>query len=205
MAPPERCQPRGLIFDFDGTIADTMPLHYRAWQVLARHHGFAFSEEQLYALGGVPSRDILRQLKQEQGLSLDPLQVAREKEEAYLALLDEVRIIPEVVKIVLEYHGILPMAVASGGTRRVIQRVLEHLRLREYFHAVVTSENVTAQKPAPDIFLEAARQLGVPASQCLAYEDTDIGLTSIRASGMAWVDVRTLRGSAVPLAAQSRL
>jgi beta-phosphoglucomutase family hydrolase len=205
MSSHQSCRPRGLIFDFDGTIADTMPLHYRAWQVLPRHHGFAFSEDQLYALGGVPSRDILRQLKQEQGLSLDPIQVAREKEEAYLALLDEVRIIPEVVKIVREHHGILPMAVASGGTRRVIHLVLEHLRLREYFHAVVTSEDVTAQKPAPDIFLEAARRLGVPAGQCLAYEDTDIGLTAIRAAGMAWVDVRTLRGSAVPLAAQSRL
>lgn len=205
MSVSELSGPRGLIFDFDGTIADTMPLHYRAWQVLCRQHGFAFSEEQLYALGGVPSRDILRQINHEQGLSLDPLQVAREKEEAYLALLDEVRIIPEVVAIVRSNHGRLPMAVASGGTRKVIQRVLAHLHLRDYFHAVVTSEDVAAQKPAPDIFLEAARQLGVPPAHCLAYEDTDIGLAAIRAAGMAWVDVRTLRGDAVPLAARSRV
>jgi HAD superfamily hydrolase (TIGR01509 family) len=97
------------------------------------------------------------------------------------------------------------MAVASGGTRKVIQRVLAHLHLRDYFHAVVTSEDVAAQKPAPDIFLEAARRLGVPPAHCLAYEDTDIGLAAIRAAGMDWVDVRTLRGEAVPLAARSRV
>lgn len=196
--------PKALIFDFDGTIADTMPLHYRAWQVLARHHGFVFTEEQLYALGGVPSRDILRQINREQGLNLDPLQVAREKEEAYLALIREVRPIPEVMAVIRRSHGLLPMAVASGGTRRVIHRVLSHLQLQDYFQVVVTSEDVVAQKPAPDIFLEAARRLGFAPSQCLAYEDTDIGLAAIRAAGMAWVDVRDLRGDAVPAAARSR-
>ena len=141
-------------------------------------------------LGGVPSRDILKMLREEQGLSIDPLAVAKEKEEAYLVLLDEVQIIPEIVNVAREHHGRLPLAVATGGTRRVIHRVLAHLKIRELFNAVVTSEDVVHQKPAPDIFLEAARRIGVEPQFCRAYEDTDLGLCAIRAAGMEAVDVR---------------
>jgi len=184
--------PRGLIFDCDGTLADTMPLHWQAWQGLMRRHGFRMTKERFYSLGGVPSREILQTLKEEQGLSFDPLVVAREKEEAYLELLAHVGPIETVVRIARENHGRLPLAVASGGTRRVIEIVLLHLGIRQLFRAVVTNEDVLHQKPAPDIFLEAARRIDVPPQFCLAYEDTDLGLQAIRAAGMRAVDVREL-------------
>jgi len=184
--------PRGLIFDCDGTLADTMPLHWQAWQGLMRRHGFRMTKERFYSLGGVPSREILQTLKEEQGLSFDPLVVAREKEEAYLELLAHAGPIETVVRIARENHGRLPLAVASGGTRRVIEIVLLHLGIRQLFRAVVTNEDVLHQKPAPDIFLEAARRIDVPPQFCLAYEDTDLGLQAIRAAGMRAVDVREL-------------
>jgi beta-phosphoglucomutase family hydrolase len=184
---------RGLIFDFDGTLADTMPLHWRAWQELKQRHGFEFTEARFYALGGVPSRDVIRSINQEQGLALDPLAVAHEKEEAYLRFLDQVGPIPEIVAIVHEQAGQRPMAVASGGSRRVIHRVLAHLALGPFFQAVVTNEDVSRQKPAPDIFLEAARRIQVAPESCLAYEDTDLGMQAIRTAGMHAVDVRQLR------------
>lgn len=183
---------KALIFDCDGTLADTMPLHWLAWQTITSRHNVIFPEDRFYALGGVPSRHILQMLREEQRLSIDPIAVSREKEEEYLKLMAQVGPIHEIVEIAKDHAGKLPMAVASGGTRPVIEKVLRHLNIQELFGAVVTSEDVLHQKPAPDIFLEAARRLGVCPADCRAYEDTDIGLTAIRTAGMDAVDVRTL-------------
>jgi len=185
-------RPRAIIFDCDGTLADSMPLHWRAWQVISQRHGFFFPEDRFYSLGGVPSRDILKVLNVEQDMRLDPLAVAREKEAEYLPLIAQVEPINAVVGVARENYGKIPLAVASGGTKRVIEQLLDHLDIRHLFQAVVTSEDVTNQKPAPDIFLEAARQLGVQPQCCRAYEDTDLGMRAIRAAGMEAVDVREL-------------
>jgi beta-phosphoglucomutase family hydrolase len=183
---------QGIIFDCDGTLADTMPLHWRAWRSVTQRHGIALSEDRFYSLGGVPSRDILKTLRDEQGLDIDPIRVSKEKEEAYLQLLAHVGPIEMVVNVAHEHHGKIPLAVASGGTRHVIEKVLLHLGLRQLFAAVVTCEDVVNQKPAPDIFLEAARRIGVPPQSCRAYEDTDLGMKAIRAANMEAIDVRTL-------------
>ena len=169
-----------------------MPLHWKAWNSITAKHGLHFPEERFYALGGVPSRDILKMLCAEQGKQLDCLAVAKEKEEAYLPFLPEVKPIKIVVAVAEANHGKLPMAVASGGMRHIIEQVLERLRIRHYFDALVTSEDVRQQKPAPDIFLEAARRIGVAPENCRAYEDTDLGLQAIRAAGMEAIDVRQL-------------
>lgn len=183
---------KGLIFDCDGTLADTMPLHWRAWQVIAAKYKLHFPIDRFYSLGGVPSRDILKMLAKEQGLTLDHLKAAHEKENEYLQYLPQVGPIHAVVEIAKENFGKMPMAVASGGSQPIIMQVLEHLKIRHLFNAVVTSEMVTHQKPAPDIFLEAAKRIGVEPKCCRAYEDTDLGLQAIRSAGMEAVDVREL-------------
>ena len=184
---------KGLIFDCDGTLADTMPLHWRAWNAVTAKHKLHFPEERFYAMGGVPSRDILKLLREEQGLDIDPLALAHEKEQEYLRIMHELTPIHEIVEIARAHHGKIPMAVASGGVQPIICSVLEKLEICHFFDAVVTSEMVKNQKPAPDIFLEAARRIGVEPRCCRAYEDTDLGLTAIRAAGMEAVDVRTMR------------
>ena len=151
-----------------------------------------FPEDRFYSLGGVPARDILKLLAQEQGRSLDHIAIAHEKEEAYLTTISQVEPIHAVVEIAQANHGKIPMAVASGGTEKVINLVLERLQIRNLFAAVVTSEMVKNQKPAPDIFLEAAKRIGVDPKFCRAYEDTELGMTAIRAAGMEAVDVREL-------------
>ena len=186
-------EPQGLVFDCDGTLADTMPLHWRAWQMITQRHELHFPEDRFYSLGGVPSRDILKMLAREQHKTIDHIAIAHEKEEAYLETLPQVGPVHAVVEIAQANFGKIPMAVASGGTQKIICEVLEHLKIRHLFAAVVTSEMVTNQKPAPDIFLEAARRIGVDPKLCRGYEDTDLGMQAIRGAGMDAVDVRTLR------------
>ena len=170
-----------------------MPLHWIAWSRVTARHGIHFPEDRFYALGGVPSRDILQMLSREQNISLDPIAVSHEKEMEYLPMLPQVKAIDEVIKVAHEFYGKIPMAVASGGQKPIIEQVLRHLGIHHYFGAIVTSEDVTRQKPAPDIFLEAARRINIPAIHCRAYEDTDLGMRAIIDAGMDAVDVRLLR------------
>ncbi|KAB2660734.1 MAG: HAD-IA family hydrolase [Verrucomicrobia bacterium] len=183
---------QGIVFDCDGTLADTMPLHWIAWNRIATRHGLHFPEDRFYALGGVPSRDILKLLSREQNIALDPIAVSAEKEDEYLPMLAQVQPIEAVVSVARAYHGKIPMAVASGGQKPIIEQVLVHLGIRHLFDAIVTSEDVTQQKPAPDIFLEAARRIGIAPQLCRGYEDTDLGMQAIIAAGMEAIDVRLL-------------
>jgi beta-phosphoglucomutase family hydrolase len=185
-------EPKGIIFDCDGTLADTMPLHWQAWKAVMERHNIQLCEQRFYSLGGVPSREILKMLSREQGIALDPIAVAREKETEYLPLLPQVKPIELVVSVARRYYGKIPLAVATGGTRRIIEQVLERLGLLPMFDAIVTADDPVRHKPAPDIFLEAARRIGVAPEFCRAYEDTDLGMQAIRAAGMEAVDVREL-------------
>jgi HAD superfamily hydrolase (TIGR01509 family) len=183
---------KGLVFDCDGTLADTMPLHWRAWQIITERHGLDFPIDRFYASGGIPSRDILKALAKEQHKPIDHIAVAHEKEEKYLETLTQVKPVHAVVEIAEENYGKIPMAVASGGSQEIICMVLDHLKIKHLFGAIVTNEMVVNQKPAPDIFLEAARRIGVEPKSCRAYEDTELGLQAIRSAGMEAVDVRKL-------------
>jgi HAD superfamily hydrolase (TIGR01509 family) len=182
---------KGLIFDFDGTLADTMFYHWKAWDIIAKRYGIELSRQRLYSMGGIPSRDILLLLQEEQSLpKLDIDGIAREKEQEYLRMMGRVQLIDTIASIARENLGKLPMAIATGGRRSIMERILPQLGIAEWFGAVVTSEDVVRQKPAPDIFLEAARRIGVEPQYCRAYEDTELGLAGIRAAGMEAVDVR---------------
>lgn len=182
-----------LIFDFDGTLADTMFFHWTAWDIIAHRYGIALTRKRLYQMGGIPSRDILLLLRKEQNLpDFDIEKVSKEKENEYIKLMGKVRLIEPIASIARANVGKLPMAIATGGRRSIMQKILPQLGIEKWFGAVVTSQDVPHQKPAPDIFLEAARQLGVDPTHCRGYEDTDLGLEGIRAAGMEAIDVRKI-------------
>lgn len=183
---------QALIFDCDGTLTDSMPLHYVAWQQTLQRYGIEFPEERFYALGGVPTDKIIRILCEEQGVSGDVVQIAAEKEAAFLLTLADVTANEPVCTIARQHHGKLPMAVASGGIRSVVIDQLVKIEMHDYFATVVAAEDTRRHKPEPDVFLEAARRLGVEPSGCVVFEDTDIGLLAARRAGMDAVDVRTL-------------
>ncbi|HEX4143544.1 MAG TPA: beta-phosphoglucomutase family hydrolase [Pirellulales bacterium] len=181
-----------IIFDCDGTLADTMPVHYEAWQETMFDYGLFLSEDRFYALGGWPTLVLAEMLVREGGSSADPRQIAHEKEAAFQRRLQSVRPIEPVVRVVRQHRGQLPIAVATGAIRPILDEILAHIGLADAFNALVSSEEVPHHKPAPDIFLEAARRLGVEPGGCLVYEDTDPGIEAARRAGMAYVDVRTL-------------
>jgi len=186
---------KAAIFDLDGTLADTMPVHYRAWQEVAGRHRLAFPEARFYALGGVPTVKIAATLIAEQGLSLDPEVICREKEEAVLRRFHEIGPIPAVVELARRHRAAGKIAIASGGGRVMVERTLHQLGLHDWFPVVVTAEDTVRHKPEPDVFLEAARQLGVAPGDCTVYEDTELGLEAARRAGMRGVDVRPLYGA----------
>ena len=185
-------KPEGLIFDCDGTIVDTMPIHYAAWCSTTAKHGLVFSEERFYALGGVSPFKVLQMLSEEQGVEIDSDAVTYQKEAKYMELIGNAKEIPEVMHIVRNNHGKLPMAVASGGTHETVEGILQQCGIRHYFDAIVTSQDVDNPKPAPDTFLEAARRINVAPEKCRAYEDADMGMKAILAAGMEAVDVREM-------------
>ncbi|NCC53136.1 MAG: HAD family phosphatase [Spartobacteria bacterium] len=187
---------KALIFDCDGTIADSMPLHFTTWQQTAQKHGFEFSSEQFYAWAGVPTREIIRRLAEQQQAPIDIDAAAVDKDQFYHDALAGLQPIQPVADIIRSHHGRLPLAVASGSRRASVQATLRALDLLDYFDALVTAEDVVHPKPAPDVFLKAAEILGVPPADCCAYEDSDLGLEAIRAAGMTAVDVRQMPPSA---------
>ena len=191
-------QPEGLIFDCDGTIVDTMPIHYAAWCSTTAEHGLEFSEERFYALGGVSPFEVLRKLSEEQGVNIDSDAVTFQKEAKYMELIGDAAEIPEVMQIVRENHGNIPMVIASGGTHETVEGILQHCGIRHYFDAIVTSQDVENPKPAPDTFLEAARRINVAPEKCRAYEDADMGIKAIVAAGMEPVDVRDMLAASQP-------
>lgn len=186
----------GYIFDLDGTLADTMPAHYQAWQSIAGRYGLTFPEPRFYELGGVPTVDIARMLVEESGRPLDFEQIAREKQAAFTQAVSEpgsVKAIEPVVSIARrEHEAKQALAVASGGTRDVVERTLSLLGIAAWFEAVVTAEDTARHKPDPDVYLEASRRIGIPPKTCTVFEDTDLGLEAGRRAGMRVVDVRTL-------------
>jgi HAD superfamily hydrolase (TIGR01509 family) len=181
-----------LIFDCDGTLADTMPAHYRAWQEVLRPHAIVFTEERFYALGGVPTRVIAGVLSEEAVRPFDVAEMVRAKEEAFLVQIDSIVPVVKVVDIARAARGMHAMAVASGGRRAIVERTLRQIGVLDWFAAVVTAEDTARHKPDPDIFLEAARRLAVGPSDCTVYEDTDVGLEAARRAGMRAVDIRAL-------------
>jgi HAD superfamily hydrolase (TIGR01509 family) len=192
VAAPEQA----FIFDLDGTLADTMPVHFDVWQVVARRHGLTFPEERFYSLGGVPTPRIAAMLIEEAGLTLDAVTVAAEKEQAYVDGLFSgvlaVRPIEPIIAIARARKAEGPMAIASGSSRRLVMHTLAALGIADWFGAVVAAEDTVRHKPDPDVFLEAARRLGVDPARCTVYEDTDLGLEAARRAGMTGVDVRPI-------------
>jgi beta-phosphoglucomutase family hydrolase len=188
------------LFDCDGTVADSMPLHYRAWKQALAEWNCEFDEKLFYAWGGMPVVEIISTLNSQGGLNMPIEAVGQRKEALYYELLPELKAVPEVLEHIEDAHGRIPIAVVSGSTRESVTSSLVTLNLLDRFDALVCAGEYAKSKPDPEAFLLAAAKLGVAPEHCLIFEDTEMGIQAAKAAGMASVRVpppweRTTGGS----------
>ena len=177
------------LFDCDGTIVDSMPLHYIAWKQALGEWGCTLDEDLFYSWGGKPPVEIIAALNQLRDLKMPIEAVAERKESLYFSLLHDLKPIPEVLEQIVAQHDQIPFAVVSGSTRESIVNSLAAVGLLDCFSILVGSEDYARSKPAPDAFLTAAARLGVAPKDCLVFEDTDMGIQAATAAGMASVRI----------------
>jgi beta-phosphoglucomutase family hydrolase len=180
---------KALIFDCDGTLVDSMPLHFQAWQKALDRYDVPFSQERFYTLAGTPIKKIIEILAADAGKKVNADKIADEKEEYYYSLIPTLTPRKKVIQIAKDHLGKLPMAVASGSSRESVTETLKYLGALSWFNTIVCAEDVENHKPAPDIFLEAARRLGVEANACRVYEDSPLGIKAALRAGMEAIDV----------------
>jgi HAD superfamily hydrolase (TIGR01509 family) len=177
------------LFDCDGTIADSMPLHYIAWKEALAEWNCTFDEQLFYSWGGTPVAEIVSMLNERQGLNMPVEGVSCRKEQLYMELLPQLKAIPEVVEHIEAQHGRIPFAVVSGSTRDSVTASLVSLQLLDKFEALVCAGDYRKSKPDPEAFLLGATKLGVAPEACLVFEDTDMGIQAATSAGMASVKV----------------
>jgi beta-phosphoglucomutase family hydrolase len=177
------------LFDCDGTVVDSMPLHYIAWKKALAEWNCTFDEELFYSWGGLPVAEIISLLNQRQRLSMSVEDVSSRKEDLYFDLLPQLKPIPEVVEHMKRQHGRIPFAVVSGSTRESVTASLTLVQLLDKFDTLVCAGDYKKSKPDPEAFLLAASRLGVTPEMCLVFEDTDMGIQAANAAGMASVKI----------------
>jgi HAD superfamily hydrolase (TIGR01509 family) len=177
------------LFDCDGTIVDSMPLHYVAWKSALAEWNCEFPEDLFYAWGGLPVAKIISLLNEKHGLDIPVEKLARKKEELYFESLPQLKAVPEVLEHIDSQYGRIPFAVVSGSTRDSVTASLRSLRLLEKFETLVCAGDYKRGKPDPEAFLTAALRLGVEPSSCLVFEDTEMGIAAAMAASMASVKV----------------
>ncbi len=181
---------KGLIFDLDGTLVDSMPLHFEAWKEVCLMKGLQFKEEEFYELAGVPSDRIFEIINERYGTDFDPKAMSHLKEETYLKKLPRVKPVKQVINIVKLYHGKIPMAVGTGSPRAHSLETIKATGLDRYFEILVSKDDVSHGKPDPETFLKCAVAMNISPELCQVFEDGDLGLEAARTAGMISTDIR---------------
>ena len=187
---PVSSQAKGLIFDLDGTLADTMPFHYLAWQTMGKKYNFTLTPETFQKYAGIPTYKYILKLNEVLGCNMNPEVVIVEKEKAFLENFDKIKLIEPVMEIVYQYHNLLPISIGTGGRKPIVEKIVKAVGLDKYFSIIATADDVENHKPAPDTFLKCAELMEVKPQACQVFEDGIQGLNAAKTAGMLAVDVR---------------
>ena len=184
------------IFDCDGTLVDSMPIHYVCWVESLRRNGatYPFTEDEFYHYAGVREYDTVLILNEKHGVNINPDLVVELKSELFSKRIHEVPRVSPVAAYAESLHGHSPISVASGSEAHIVRACLEGNNLFHIFDHIITPADVKRGKPAPDMFLLAAERMGVDPADCLVFEDGLMGVEAAKAAGMECVFIpRTLR------------
>jgi beta-phosphoglucomutase family hydrolase len=187
---------KAYLFDCDGTIVDSMSLHYIAWSKALAEQQCEFNEDLFYDWGGVSVAEVIQRLNKQQGLNMSVEEVSNRKESFYLENLSRLKAIPEVLEVIQANYGRIPFAVVSGSTRESVTASLATLNLLDRFDTLVCAGEYQKGKPDPEAFLLAAAKLGVAPKSCLVFEDADMGIQAAAAAEMASVKIAQTRQKA---------
>jgi beta-phosphoglucomutase family hydrolase len=181
---------KALIFDLDGTLSNSLPVHLATWNIVGKKYGFVFDPQILHEMTGRPTIEFAQRVVEQYGLSADPNEIMLMKQKLFWDMAHLLQPIDKVVSVVKANFGKLPMSVGTGAGRKSTQVQLETLNLMQYFDAIVTAEDVTSHKPKPETFLECARLMGVEPQYCQVFEDGVLGIEAAEKAGMMVTDVR---------------
>lgn len=181
---------KAIIFDLDGTLSDSLPVHVETWNKVGEKYGFQFDPIIVHEMTGRPTIEFAQRVVEQYNLDADPKEIVRLKQQLFWDLAHLLQPVPEVVKLVQEYYGRIPLAVGTGASRKSAEVQLKTLKLTRFFDAIVSADDVTRHKPNPHTFLECARIMNVEPRYCQVFEDGDLGIAAAKEAGMIVTDVR---------------
>lgn len=181
---------KALIFDMDGTLLNTITIHYQAWETVCRKYGIEVNKDYFLALTGRPIMEIATSIVNDFNADVKPEILLKEKEDMVSAYNKPIELIEPIVKLVYDYANVLPMAVGTGSNREKALDMLNKTNLISYFDCVITADDVTNGKPHPETFLRCAEHMGVDPKFCQVFEDGPAGIVAAQDAGMIATDVK---------------
>jgi beta-phosphoglucomutase family hydrolase len=181
---------RALIFDLDGTLSNSLPVHMATWNKVGETYGFKFDPQIMVKMTGRATIEFAQHIVERYRLSIDPVEIVKLKQQAFWDSAQLLKPVSEIISVVKEYFGKLPLAVGTGASRKSTEVQLNELQISKYFNVIVTADDVTCHKPNPDTFLKCAELMGVEPEKCQVFEDGDLGIEAAIKAGMMVTDVR---------------
>lgn len=181
---------KALIFDLDGTLSNSLPVHVATWNKIGEKYQFKFDPKIVLEMTGRPTIEFARHIVDRYKLTIEPEDIVKQKQTSFWDLAHLLEPVDEILSIVKTFHGKLPMSVGTGASRKSAEVQLDALGLTEYFDAIVSADDVTRHKPEPETFLKCAELMGVEPAKCQVFEDGDLGIAAAKKAGMIVTDVR---------------